>query len=129
MVSRLYKTITNRNLNLHQDEATIDQIINDLDTLSPAFFQVISGEHIGRIIPLNRPMTRLGLSGRACAVVVNRGKDGYFLSHLDGKEQPLVDGIPTGNSSIHMPEGALIEINGIQMKFHQGNALAADNMV
>jgi len=74
-------------------------------------------------------MTRLGLSGKACAVVVNRGDDGYFLSHLEGKEQPLVDGIPTGNSSIHLPMGALIEIEGVQMKFHQGNALAADNLV
>jgi len=125
----VHKTATNRHLNLHQNETIFDQKINGQDTLSSAFFQVTSGEHIGRIIPLNRSMIRLGLSGIACAVVVNRGEDGYFLSHLEGKEQPLVNRIPTGNSSIHLPAGALIEIEGVQMKFHQGNALAADNMV
>ncbi len=97
--------------------------------MTSVFLQVISGEHIGRIIPINQSMTRLGLSNTACAVVVNRGDDGYFLSHLEGKVQPLVDGAPTGNSAILLAEGTLVEIGGIQMKFHKGNALAADNMI
>ncbi len=103
--------------------------MNDLNALPYAFFQVTSGEHIGRIIPLNPSMTRLGLTGKVCAVVVNRGEDGYFLSHLEGEEQPLVDGIPTGNSAIHLPEGALIEIDGIEMKFHKENPPTADNPI
>ncbi len=127
MVSILDRTATDTVLDQHRKEEAFDRVIKDLDALTPAFFQVISGEHIGRIIPITQSMTRLGLSDTACAVVVNRGKDGYFLSHLEGKVQPLVDDSPTGNSSIHLSEGALVEIDGIQMKFHKGNAVAADS--
>ncbi len=127
MVSILDRTAADTALDQHHKDKAFDQIIRDLDTMTPAFLQVISGEHIGRIIPITQSMTRLGLSDTACAVVVNRGKDGYFLSHLEGKVQPLVNGIPTGNSSIHLTEGALVEIDGIQMKFHKGNAVAADS--
>ncbi len=127
MVSILDHIDTDSVLDQHQDEEVFDQIIKDLDATTSVFLQIISGEHIGRIIPITQSMTRLGLSDTACAVVVNRGKDGYFLSHLEGMVQPLVDGIPTGNNSIHLSEGALVEVDGIQMKFHKGNAVAADS--
>lgn len=105
---------------------SFDALMRDLDALPTGFVQVIKGEHIGRIIILNRSMTRLGLSGKACAVVANRGDEGYFLTPLDGKSYPLVDGEPTGNATVQLSEGAIIEIDGIEMRFHQGNSTAAD---
>ena len=76
-----------------------------------------------------RKLLILAVMIHACAVVVNRGRDGYFLSHLEGEVEPLVNGEPTGNDSIHMPDGVIIEIEGIQLIFHKGNASAADNAV
>ena len=110
-------------------ETAFNNLINDLDALPTGFVQVINGEHIGRIISLNRSMTRLGLSGNACAVVANRGDEGYFLTPLEGETYPLVDGKPTGDATIQLSEGVIIEIDGIQMKFHQGNSSAADTTI
>ncbi len=112
---------------LNPAETDFDKIIRSLDSLPKGFVQVINGEHIGRIIALNRSMTRLGLSGNACAIVTHRGNEGYFITPLEGKAYPLVNGKPTGDSTIQLSEGAIIEIDGIQMKFHKGNPSAADN--
>jgi len=129
MVRRLESTTTDAVPNQHLENPNFDRIINDINAMASIFLQVISGEHIGRIIPISHSMTRLGLSNTACAVVVNRGDDGYFLSHLEGKVQPLVNGSPTGNHAIHLTEGTLVEIEGIQMTFHKENAVTADNTV
>ena len=111
----------------NSEGTSFDALMRDLDALPTGFVQVIKGDHIGRIIILNRSMTRLGLSGKACAVVANRGNDGYFLTPLEGKAYPLVDGKPTGDATVQLSEGAIIEIDGIEMRFHQGNSSAADN--
>ena len=110
-------------------ETAFDKIVRDLDSLPKSFVQIINGEHIGRIIALNRAMTRLGQSGNTCAVVANRGNEGYFLTPLEGKAYPLVNGEPTGDATIQLSDGAIIEIDGIQMRFHQGNSSAADTRI
>jgi hypothetical protein len=119
-----------QNINSTQNRETgsrsFNKLMRDLDSLPNGFVQVIEGEHIGRIIVLNRSMTRLGLSGNACAVIANRGNEGYFLTPLEGKAFPLVNGEPTGDSTIQLSEGSIIEIDGIVMRFHQGNYSAAD---
>ena len=107
-------------------ETSFNKLVRDLDALPTGFVQVINGEYIGRIISLNRSMTRLGLSGNTCAVVANRGDEGYFLTPLEGDSYPLVNGEPTGDATIQLSEGVIIEIDGIQMKFHQGNSSSAD---
>lgn len=47
-----------------------------------ANFQVISGANMGKIFPLNIPMTLLGEPGSGI-VVVSKRKDGYFASILE----------------------------------------------
>jgi hypothetical protein len=110
-------------------ETSFNKLVRDLDALPTGFVQVINGEYIGRIISLNRSMTRLGLSGSTCAVVANRGDEGYFLTPLEGESYPLVNGKPTGDATIQLSEGVIIEIDGIQMKFHQGNSSSADKVL
>jgi len=110
-------------------ESAFDKIVRDLDSLPKGFVQIVNGEHIGRIIALNRAMTRLGQSGNTCAVVANRGDDGYFLTPLECKSYPLVNGEPTGDATIQLFEGDIVEIDRIRMRFHQGNSSAADTDV
>jgi pSer/pThr/pTyr-binding forkhead associated (FHA) protein len=79
--------------------------------------QVISGEHVGKVIALHRPLIRLGLTGNECAVIAHR-QDGYYLSHLEGEHPPLVNGDPIGDQSIRLQDGNIIQVADIRMQFH-----------
>lgn len=86
--------------------------------------QVVSGEHLGKIISLYPPLVRLGLTGRQFAMV-SRRREGYYLSHLAGQKTPQVDGRAIGNESILLQDGAMIEIDGIEMRFYADTAALA----
>ncbi len=126
-MNKLYDAKTDQRSSQQTGVTAFKAITSSFDTLPSGSLQVISGEHIGRIVLLNRAMTRLGYPGNSCAMVVNRGNDGYFLTHLEGEVMPHIDGVPTGDGAIPLSEGAIVEIDGIKMKFHQGNAPSADN--
>lgn len=79
--------------------------------------QILSGEHFGRVIPLDRAMTRLGRAGRDCAIIAHR-RNGYYLSHLEGPHPPMVDGRPIGNRSMRLLDGNVIEIGSTRMQFY-----------
>ncbi len=100
-------------------EDAIDRIVSRIDSLPAGYLQVMNGEHLGRIIFLNRSLTRLGLSGDACAVVAHRS-DGYYLSHLDGENPPSLNGASIGDRTIKLKNGDTVEVQGISMKFHEG---------
>ncbi|MEJ1354698.1 MAG: FHA domain-containing protein [Candidatus Sedimenticola sp. (ex Thyasira tokunagai)] len=95
-----------------------DHIIKSISRLPAGCIQVLSGPHIGKMIPLQRSLTRLGLTGNNCAVIAHRD-DGYFLSHLEGKSTPLVNDQTIGNSSTHLRDGCIIQIGDIRVRFHQ----------
>jgi hypothetical protein len=100
-------------------EDAIDKIVEQIDSLPSGYIQVQSGEFLGRIIFLNRSLTRLGLSGDTCAMIAHRS-DGYYLSHLDGVAPPRLNGESIGNRSMKLQNGDTIEVQGILMKFHKG---------
>ena len=79
--------------------------------------QVISGEHVGKVIALHRPLIRLGLTGNECAVIAHR-HDGYYLSHLEGENPPLLDGDPIGDRSIRLKDVNIIQVSDIRLQFH-----------
>jgi pSer/pThr/pTyr-binding forkhead associated (FHA) protein len=81
-----------------------------------AYLQILSGEHIGRIIPLNQSMIRLGKTGGDCAVIVYRDHR-YHLSFLDGRV-PSVNGVPLGNGSVALNTGSTIRIGDTELQFY-----------
>lgn len=90
--------------------------ISDASPLS-GILQIMNGENFGRIIPLNRNMTRIGHAGGDCAMISKRD-DGYFLSFLEGPNPPVVNRISIGNGSHHLNDGDIIEVGSTKMKFH-----------
>ena len=81
-----------------------------------AFLQILSGEHIGRIIPINRNMIRLGKAGGDCAIIVHRNSQ-YYLSFLEG-QIPMVNGVPIGDESIALGSGNTILIGDTELQFY-----------
>ncbi len=81
-----------------------------------AWLQIMSGQNLGKTLSLNRPMTNLGKPGVATAVVTRRN-DGFFLSHLEGEQTPLVEKKPIGDQSVKLEDGNTITIGNIDMLF------------
>lgn len=83
---------------------------------SAGYIQILTGENIGRIIPLNRNMIRLGKSGGDCAIIVHRS-GGYYLSYLEGNI-PTIDGVPIGDESVLLTVGSTIRIGETEFQFY-----------
>jgi pSer/pThr/pTyr-binding forkhead associated (FHA) protein len=81
----------------------------------PAYVQILSGQHMGRIIPLSRSMVRLGKAGADCAMIVQRD-DGHHLSHLEGNV-PTVDGKPIDAAGVLLTAGCRIHIGDTELQF------------
>jgi len=80
--------------------------------------QILSGSNIGRVIPLNRPLVKIGNSGKGCAVIAHR-KNGYHLSFLEGDAPPTVNRKPIVDHSHPLKNGDQIEFGNISMYFQE----------
>lgn len=85
-----------------------------------AGLQMLNGKHIGLVVPLRNPLTRLDRE-EACSAVIARRVDGYFLASLSSAEinEPaiLVNGQPIGDASCKLNDGDIIKINRHRMRF------------
>ncbi|TVT55750.1 MAG: FHA domain-containing protein [Sedimenticola thiotaurini] len=97
---------------------SLDQLVKNLNTLPSGTIQILSGRHLGKIIPLQRGLTRLGMSGNECAVIAHRN-DGYYLSHLEGDTPPKVNNRSIGNHTVRLKEGQEIVLGNTRMRFHE----------
>ncbi|MCF6283372.1 MAG: FHA domain-containing protein [Candidatus Polarisedimenticolaceae bacterium] len=80
--------------------------------------QILSGSNIGRVIPLNRPLIKIGKSGEACAVIAYR-KSGYHLSFLEGATPPKVNQQSIVDHSYLLKNGDQIEFGDTSMYFQE----------
>jgi predicted component of type VI protein secretion system len=96
-------------------DAAVDSRSDETAAQSAAYLQILSGEHIGRIIPLSRNMIRLGKSGGDCAMIVHR-HDGHYLSPLEGRT-PNLNGVPVGEEGVRLTEGSVVEIGETRLQF------------
>lgn len=99
-------------------KSAFDKLLHSINTLPTGTIQILSGRHLGKIIPLQRGLTRLGLTGNECAVIAHRN-DGYYISHLEGDVPPKVNNQSIGNSCVRLREGNEIQMGNIRMRFHE----------
>jgi hypothetical protein len=80
------------------------------------FLEVLSGPDAGNNLSLNKAMTTLGKSGEQVAVITKR-PHGYFITHVSGANQPIVNGQSIGAQAYALSEQDIIEVSGMKMKF------------
>ncbi len=85
-------------------------------TEQKAYLQILNGEHIGRIIPLNRKMVRIGKAGADCVMISHRNQ-GYYLSYLEGTA-PTLNGMPIGDETVLLTQGSTIQIGNTELQFY-----------
>ncbi|MGZ3254127.1 MAG: FHA domain-containing protein [Burkholderiaceae bacterium] len=81
-----------------------------------AAVQVLSGNAVGRVVDLTKPLTSIGKAGVQVAVLTRR-PNGFFITHVEGATFPTVNGAPIGKQAQLLNENDTIEIAGIKMTF------------
>ncbi|HTE13734.1 MAG TPA: FHA domain-containing protein [Burkholderiales bacterium] len=81
-----------------------------------AYIQIMSGPGVGRELPLTKNLTTLGKPGVQVAVITKRPQ-GYFLTHVEGANFPVLNGKTLDNQAHAISGHDLIEIAGVKMEF------------
>ena len=78
--------------------------------------QLLSGANAGKELELLKPLTTLGKPGVQVAVFTRRPR-GYFITHVEGAQQPAVNGQAIGNAPHALKDHDVIELAGVKMEF------------
>jgi hypothetical protein len=84
----------------------------------PASIRVLNGAAAGREVVLTKVVTTVGKPGVQVASITKR-PGGYVLAHVEGAQQPSVNGNPVTGETVHLKNGDVIELAGTQMQFVQ----------
>ncbi|MFM9835933.1 MAG: FHA domain-containing protein [Methylophilaceae bacterium] len=96
--------------------STIETSSQNVDLISDsAHLQVLNGDNAGQELLLNRAMVKLGSAGGQLALITKR-PHGFFVSHVDGKGRPLVNGQVIGTQAFALKNHDVIELSGIKME-------------
>ncbi|WP_445231718.1 FHA domain-containing protein [Duganella rhizosphaerae] len=81
-----------------------------------AQIEVLNGNNAGKQMALTKPQTTLGRAG-VQVVVIHRQPDAYTITHQEGAQPPLVNGIALGKQAQRLNHGDVIDLSGTRMAF------------
>ena len=88
-----------------------------LSALAPlGAVQLLNGASAGRQLDLAKSLTKLGKPGVQVAVIARRN-DGYFITHLEGAQYPLINGRPIESQAHPLRDHDIVEVAGVKMEF------------
>jgi hypothetical protein len=83
----------------------------------PAAIQILTGANAGKELEITKTLTTLGKPGVQVAVIARR-PHGYFITHVEGANFPVVSGVTLEASKPHqLNDHDIIELAGIKMEF------------
>ena len=81
-----------------------------------AAIQLLNGPNVGKELDLTKTLTTLGKPGLQVAVIARR-PHGYFITHVEGRQFPIVNGVMLDSQARPLTDHDVIEIAGIKMEF------------
>lgn len=88
-----------------------------LPVIATGRIQVLNGSSAGRELVLNKALTTLGKTGVQVAVITKR-PHGYFITHVEGKLFPIINGNSAGAQAFELSDHDVIELAGVKMEFY-----------
>jgi len=79
-------------------------------------FKVLNGSSAGLEMPVVKAVTTFGKPGVAVVAVSHR-RDGYYVAHLDGAEEPTLNSEPVGPQPVLLSDGDVLELASTKMVF------------
>jgi predicted component of type VI protein secretion system len=101
----------------HTPPVNAPSMADDRSTTAVGRIQVLNGSSVGRELVLNKALTTLGKAGVQVAVITKR-PNGYFITHVEGKVFPIVNGVSTGGQAFALSDHDVIELAGVKMEFY-----------
>lgn len=86
------------------------------DTMPLATIHILTGPGAGKELDLSRALTTLGKPGVQIAVITRRPQ-GYFFTHVEGQDYPLINGLPAGDHSHVLQDRDIIQLAGTKLQF------------
>lgn len=104
---------------LRTEKTSVPGKKNYIEQLSvySAGLQILSGPGAGHELQLEKTLTTIGKPGLQMAVITRR-TGGYFLTHIEGGEFPLLNGVSIGLQSRALKNHDIIELAGTKMEFY-----------
>lgn len=87
-----------------------------MPSLQGPCLKILNGPHAGKVTPLRKSLTSIGLHGGEIAVVTRRA-NGFYLSHIEGDRYPKVNGTLLGPADHCLAEGDEIEVAGTRIRY------------
>ena len=106
----------NHNNTFNKDVISLNSKLEEEVHIPDANLQVMDGQHIGRVLPLKKSMTRFGNSGSGI-VIITRRKDGYFISSLESNSNITVNKEPLADKTINLSNNDILVIDNTSMQF------------
>lgn len=78
--------------------------------------QVLTGANTGKELELTKTLTTLGKPGVQVAVIARR-PHGYFITHVEGAQFPVVNGVTLDAQAHQLQDHDVIELAGVKMEF------------
>lgn len=82
-----------------------------------AAVQILTGPNTGKELELVKNLTTLGKPGVQVAVLTRR-PHGYFITHVEGANHPMVNGTALGDHPHQLNDHDVIELAGVKMEFY-----------
>ena len=79
--------------------------------------QILTGPNAGKELELVKNLTTLGKPGVQVAVLTRR-PHGHFITHVEGANHPMVNGVTLGDHPHQLNDHDVIELAGIKMEFY-----------
>ena len=78
--------------------------------------QILTGGNAGKEVELTKNLTTLGKPGAQVAVITRRPQ-GYFITHVEGVQFPVVNGKTLDTQPHPLGDHDIVEIAGVKMEF------------
>ncbi len=82
--------------------------------------QILTGANAGKSMELTKSLTTLGKPGVQVAVIARRPL-GYFITHVEGTNFPIVNGTPLDAQPRKLNDHDVVELAGTKMEFFVKN--------
>ncbi|TAK90426.1 MAG: FHA domain-containing protein [Burkholderiaceae bacterium] len=94
----------------------MQEVVQNIAPLNQGVLQVLNGPRLGKEIHLNKSITTLG-TPKIQVIAISRRPQGYFLTHVEGEQKPIVNGAEIGAAAHALQENDVIELAGTKLMF------------